>query len=655
MEGIENNNFEFKIEPVEIDGEKYENSNLFKIQYAETIKLIKKIVEDENLEHYEKNNIIAFIGDRGSGKTSSLLSTKNYVRQVYNKQNKEHKIFVIDQIVDPSNFTNISNIMHLFMSCLFKEYLIMKYENETRSNCGYDKLSEKFAKMQEILNFEGKKSFEENDPYSSLIECSDYTNVKMELKKLISDFLDFVNNCNEHKEGNGQSTYNFGKYTEVALFIDDIDLNSKHCFEMIEQIRRNMKINKLMIFLAFKWETFKNVILKNYYYDYEVLLKYNADENLPLKLEEMARHYMVKFIPMNYRVYLPSVIKIIDYLKSLFRKLFKNFYWSIFDNSNYYILFFGKNLREINQRAFLISNIISIDEKSEKLVALENYVKVVYNRNLKSISSIKFKDIIFYSDDETNEEVIINIFSIIRYIPSREDYDKYASTWKNILGDKVYFVKNKKIKKFISFLKIKIKNEVMINAMNVFFKEIEKEENNFIFELPYLLYGIDSLSLSIIVNEINKYLIGEEFVYKNFIEIFKNYFNLTIDDPYSRFVIKRCNNNDNFYVIRRYLIKILLTIDMSAKEFKEYFIQNNKEITTKQIDKKYSDMEDFIADVVKNHKFVNPKTYNELVKSNLYKNTFSDDKKEAISKKIKNGMDLIKIMEIIEEFLKGQK
>ena len=109
-----------------------QNESIFADIYSRAFKLIDEIAKqpdsgnDERIR--ERNNIIAFIGERGSGKTSCLRS----IYQALPKHKKsimesKHNTIIYNNdlpIIDPSYFDDHSNILEIVIAHMFKTFNI---------------------------------------------------------------------------------------------------------------------------------------------------------------------------------------------------------------------------------------------------------------------------------------------------------------------------------------------------------------------------------------------------------------------------------------------------------------------------------------------------------------------------------------------------
>ena len=188
------------IEKIELNENKVAvNKTLFTDQYTKAIKEIDNYLnqvsseEKSNTNNHRAdrdtviskqndslNNIFAFIGDRGTGKTSCMLSVAKYILK------EREKVISID-MVDPSFLQEKNNILSLIVAKLFKTY-----SDKTNSDCSQNSfqksknLCEKFQKTQANLCFLFEKSsLTENDDIEKLNSLAAAVNLRKNIYYLL--------------------------------------------------------------------------------------------------------------------------------------------------------------------------------------------------------------------------------------------------------------------------------------------------------------------------------------------------------------------------------------------------------------------------------------------------------------------------------------
>ena len=218
--------------------EDYANStsSIFAVQYKKALRVIDAYVdaigEERNATLQEsRNNIIAFIGDRGTGKTSCMVSVLNMLGTI--------------DIVDPSFFDENTNIIYLVvgkMFAAFKESVDADREKSMSHEGLIHDLMEAFSKVLSQISMMGKAPLNDNDTdvhqLGNLLVTVD---LKKSLKVLVDTYLRYY------------------KKDFLVIPVDDIDNNTSQAYQMMEQIRKYLILPNVIILISFKLEQISNV------------------------------------------------------------------------------------------------------------------------------------------------------------------------------------------------------------------------------------------------------------------------------------------------------------------------------------------------------------------------------------------------------------
>lgn len=309
------------------------------------------------------NNIFVFIGDRGSGKTSCMLTVNDIITHKNNYNNTINSIFeavpakkgngtyseskgedediekenklkekrskIISEInthykdiidtfagytfsncgtIDPTLFDNKHNILELFIGTLYKKILeIIKQQDTHFYNNKYEKIINIFQDVKEHLTLltEARHKAEYQDALQDIHDLTSVIDIKHDINTLINTYLSYMQESTSSRN------------LKLVLSIDDIDLNMSNAYIMIEQIRKYLSHPDLIILMAVKMGQLANVIRINYFNEFKVLLKQERDSheinnNYKETINEIVERYMVKLFPLNQRIYLPDIEKILN-------------------------------------------------------------------------------------------------------------------------------------------------------------------------------------------------------------------------------------------------------------------------------------------------------------------------------------------------------
>lgn len=235
-----------------------------------------------------RNNIFAFIGERGSGKTSCMRSIVHLLENPRNSQLDNDVLkssFYALDMIDPSFIDNESNIIGVILATLYKKFL--DYSSKNNVNDGLKiGLAESFARVQHDFSRMMTERAIPDDDLEALSSLSAAIDLRTSMHDLIDGFMKYI-----------------GKENAILLIpVDDIDLHSKAATIMAEQIRKYLVLPNVLVVMAMKINQLAK--LKRLQYSAE----YRDDKQTlnDTDLDEMVDRYITKLVPYNHRVYMPE-------------------------------------------------------------------------------------------------------------------------------------------------------------------------------------------------------------------------------------------------------------------------------------------------------------------------------------------------------------
>lgn len=269
--------------------EQYQNA------FSEIESYLKSLTDnyvDRDMEY--ANNIFAFTGDRGSGKTSCMVSVGSFL--VKDKElRKEFKsmyphmsdinFYTLD-LMDPSYFDTKHNILSLFLAKLYSAFQRLTKNND---NVKENKKIEFISSLSKAQKHAHLLIDKESDVIITNkveeLEClSVAVDLKEDIKTLVDNFLDCLD----------------GQYKIILLRIDDIDLNAQEAGLMSELIRKYFIIPNLLVLTALKMDQLE-IIKQN---EFAESFHLEKDDTQAI---EMAERYLTKLFPHSQRIYLPDI------------------------------------------------------------------------------------------------------------------------------------------------------------------------------------------------------------------------------------------------------------------------------------------------------------------------------------------------------------
>ena len=260
------------------------------------LKELKKGSSKETCFNQETpNNIIAFAGERGTGKTSCMLSLANLLLSSDRRKDFSEYSHVAKQdffdigLIDPSYFDDEHNIVTLFLAKLYKQFC---EESKSVSERGYsdtkNHLMKCFSNTQRHLNIMLDKDHSDKDDLSALVDLAAAVDLKEDVRELVDSYIKHFNK--------GES--------KLLLTIDDIDLNTKEAGKMAEQIRKYFVQPNIVVLLSLKIDQLETIKRLEYTSEYGPLIQHETFKKD--EIETIVERYMAKLLPTSQRVYLPS-------------------------------------------------------------------------------------------------------------------------------------------------------------------------------------------------------------------------------------------------------------------------------------------------------------------------------------------------------------
>lgn len=205
-------------------GESVVEDSLFEPQYKQALRQIDIYLKELDMEKTEveerdrtikkanteyipddidyNNNIFSFIGARGTGKTSCMISVANLLqdkRKIDSKlyQNINKAKFTTIDLIDPAYFDKSHNLLSLFLAKLYKSYT-ERIENDKRTEVSRSDKQEflrfykdAHAQLHRLFYAKENKTFSDED----LLEYVEDVSASVNLKRTIQDLVDAYFKC----------------------------------------------------------------------------------------------------------------------------------------------------------------------------------------------------------------------------------------------------------------------------------------------------------------------------------------------------------------------------------------------------------------------------------------------------------------------------
>ena len=443
--------------------EQYKNALSAIDQY---LAIARKDAHDRDLD--SQNNIFLFVGDRGSGKTSCMLSIGELLLKEKSRREEfkddypdisDLDFYTID-LIDPSYFDSHHNIISLFLAKLYAKYK-SKVNNDEKIN---ENLKISFLNALTTAQNHAKMLLEESDSLDmNVIEQLENLSAAVDLKEDLKKLVDAYFEC-------------FGLKNSILLLrIDDIDLNAKEGNIMAEHIRKYFIQSNILVLMALKLDQLE-IIKKNEYAD---LFKLHNDEEL---IGNMVERYLAKLFPQNQRIYMPDIDDILEKTLTIKAKnktmecpsvrqmvpqlIFQKTRYLFYNSPSHVSFIVPRNLRDLRQLIKMLWNMPDYQEKIENnlvitkagsynQVVFKEYLKNTWIKNNLSLTDQKFAHHLLSVTENIllNDYIVKSLSGVIW--PKEVAFDK--ELFKDILAEKnlTYNISTGDVLALISYLRQK--------------------------------------------------------------------------------------------------------------------------------------------------------------------------------------------------------
>jgi DNA polymerase III delta prime subunit len=278
-------NEEYKIkieEPNELGksyfNEIYEKAGRAASEILKKSEISKKLKPNDPFikQEQEYNNIIAFCGERGTGKSSAMITFAKSLVNIEDanyESNKKKPFYDEDlykiqfeslSVIDPTIFEEKENIFEVVLAQLFSSF-----EKELNKNNKHEiedkrKVLELFQKVYDNLKTVQKNGEKYNgEALETLSKLSCGANLRSTFSELVSSYLSFI------------------KKDCLIIPVDDFDLNVNAVSDMAEQLRKYLMIPNVIILMAADMKQLSDAIEQSIRKDFNILIKSKAMSESP--------------------------------------------------------------------------------------------------------------------------------------------------------------------------------------------------------------------------------------------------------------------------------------------------------------------------------------------------------------------------------------
>lgn len=254
-----------------------------------------------------KSNIIAFTGGRGTGKTTAITEFSRILesyRVTGNERGQRSCRFHVLPLIDASVLSAKEDLIEVILASMYQIVNTKQRGCKKGYSEGEDKLFTKIIAefdnvYKDYLNVgnHGDHNTSGGSVLVKLRNVSDSLKTKVALEKLTESFLEIL-------EGGSRNEDSY-----LVVIVDDLDMNPRSGFEMLEQLYKYLSNPRVIILIAIKYEQMYLLSQKNFVdglvpaygsTHYQVYKKYEKVSR------SLADEYLLKALPIENRIYLPE-------------------------------------------------------------------------------------------------------------------------------------------------------------------------------------------------------------------------------------------------------------------------------------------------------------------------------------------------------------
>lgn len=279
---------------------------VFEKVYRQADYTLTKIIDDNDKAEEEGQclNVLAFLGGRGRGKTSSMCSFFSYLNKLQNENEwsglsrRKDVQFLTIPYIDAAMLAEAEYIIDVILAQMWDEFAKYVNGSNKRHDVRFERL-ERDIKQQFIdvrkaylilkEREEGKEiSKDLNIPVpTALHELAASINLRQELQQLINNYLDIFSYDSPKEK----------KDFYLVIAIDDIDMSGQKAHFILEQIRRFLCMPKVIVLITADIDRLQLACESRY-------VRIYPDHN---DRRKFINEYLEKVLPYNMRIYMPEI------------------------------------------------------------------------------------------------------------------------------------------------------------------------------------------------------------------------------------------------------------------------------------------------------------------------------------------------------------
>lgn len=260
---------------------------------------------------YDVQNVIAFTGRRGTGKTSAMLAfADSLVAGEYSDNSKEelkNTRFYSFPYIDASMLEKEEDIFEIVLSKMMmelnKKITAPNYRALTQYETYYNDIKESIVNVyNQYASLKKTPNFDSESSCSKMEKLAERHDIRSQIVEMIKKYIDCMLMLDGKKIPNLYT--NQSNYSYLVICIDDIDMSQKSHMEVMQSIYQYLMLPKVIVMISLNFPMLSASIEKGFYSKVGVL---ESESKIGLNLSrEQTFDFLKKIIPLDMRITTPS-------------------------------------------------------------------------------------------------------------------------------------------------------------------------------------------------------------------------------------------------------------------------------------------------------------------------------------------------------------